>query len=100
MLEDFMGDSFQAGINAFLKKYAYANAVTKDLWTELTLAWEGNHPEGEKVRTSYPSVWDLTVVQWGLLLLLDYLYLAKAFKVYPVMVMGEKIEKVVHVTLI
>lgn len=48
MLEDFMGDSFQAGINAFLKKYAYANAVTKDLWTELTLSWEGNHPEEEK----------------------------------------------------
>lgn len=44
-----MGDSFQAGINAFLKKYAYANAVTKDLWTELTLSWEGNHPEEEKV---------------------------------------------------
>lgn len=45
-----MGDAFQAGINAFLKKYAYANAVTKDLWAELTLSWEGNHPEEEKVQ--------------------------------------------------
>ncbi|XP_066990177.1 glutamyl aminopeptidase-like [Macrobrachium rosenbergii] len=42
MLEDFMGEaSFQKGINAFLKKFAYDNAVTKDLWTELTLAWDG-----------------------------------------------------------
>ncbi|XP_068236621.1 glutamyl aminopeptidase-like [Palaemon carinicauda] len=42
MLEDFMGEaSFQRGINAFLKKFEYDNAVTKDLWTELTSAWDG-----------------------------------------------------------
>lgn len=50
MLENFMGKSFQMGINTFLKKFEYANAVTQDLWNELTAAWAGSVPEGEKVR--------------------------------------------------
>lgn len=44
-----MGESFQTGINNFLKKFEYANAVTQDLWNELTAAWAGSVPEGEKV---------------------------------------------------
>ncbi|XP_045115492.1 glutamyl aminopeptidase-like isoform X2 [Portunus trituberculatus] len=48
MLEDFMGESFQIGINAFLKKFMYANAVTQDLWNELTRAWAGHVPVGAK----------------------------------------------------
>jgi len=36
MLEGFMGDEeFRQGISNFLKRYAYQNAVTGDLWTEL-----------------------------------------------------------------
>lgn len=50
MLESFMGESsYQAGINSFLKKFAYDNAVTQDLWDELTAAWAGQVPDGEKV---------------------------------------------------
>ncbi|XP_050691073.1 glutamyl aminopeptidase-like [Eriocheir sinensis] len=48
MLENFMGESFQTGINNFLKKFEYANAVTQDLWNELTAAWAGSVPEGQK----------------------------------------------------
>uniref|UniRef100_A0A0P4WBK7 Aminopeptidase n=1 Tax=Scylla olivacea TaxID=85551 RepID=A0A0P4WBK7_SCYOL len=48
MLEDFMGEYFQIGINAFLKKYMYTNAVTQDLWNELTTAWAGHVPVGAK----------------------------------------------------
>lgn len=50
MLENFMGNSFQIGINNFLKNFKYANAVTQDLWNELTAAWAGSAPEGGKVR--------------------------------------------------
>jgi len=36
MLENFMGkESFQRGIQQFLKKFSFKNAVTNDLWTEL-----------------------------------------------------------------
>ena len=36
MLENFMGPvNFQKGIQNFLKKYAFANAATPDLWHEL-----------------------------------------------------------------
>lgn len=45
-----MGASFQTGINNFLKKFKYANAVTQDLWNELTAAWADSVPAGEKVR--------------------------------------------------
>ncbi|KAK4308314.1 hypothetical protein Pmani_019995 [Petrolisthes manimaculis] len=49
MLEGFMGESsYQAGINSFLKKFAYDNAVTQDLWDELTAAWAGQVPDGDK----------------------------------------------------
>ncbi|XP_063881368.1 glutamyl aminopeptidase-like isoform X4 [Scylla paramamosain] len=48
MLEDFMGEYFQIGINAFLKKFMYTNAVTQDLWNELTTAWAGHVPVGAK----------------------------------------------------
>lgn len=49
MLENFMGEStFQTGINSFLKKYAYGNAVTQNLWAELTAAWTDNVPDGQK----------------------------------------------------
>lgn len=48
MLEDFMGEYFQIGVNAFLKKYEYSNAVTQDLWNELTAAWAGHVPDGAK----------------------------------------------------
>lgn len=56
MLENFMGTSFQTGINNFLKKYMYANAVTQDLWNELTAAWAGSVPEGEKVRVKESNI--------------------------------------------
>ena len=37
MLENFMGpEAFRLGISRFLKKFEYQNAVTQDLWTELT----------------------------------------------------------------
>ena len=37
MLEDFMGaEEFRIGIQRFLKKYKYDNAVTADLWRELS----------------------------------------------------------------
>ena len=40
MLEGFVGTPvFQAGVNSFIKKYAYQNAVTAQLWAELTTAW-------------------------------------------------------------
>lgn len=46
-----MGESaFQTGINSFLKKYAYDNAVTQNLWAELTAAWTDYVPDGQKVR--------------------------------------------------
>ncbi|KAG0729837.1 Glutamyl aminopeptidase [Chionoecetes opilio] len=48
MLEDFMGAAFQRGINAFLTKFKYSNAVTRDLWRELTSAWAAHVPEGTK----------------------------------------------------
>ncbi|KAG7172427.1 Glutamyl aminopeptidase-like 3 [Homarus americanus] len=49
MLENFMGEAaFQKGINSFLKKYAYDNAVTQDLWAELTAAWSSCVPDGQK----------------------------------------------------
>ena len=37
MLEDFMGaEEFRIGIKRFLKKHEYGNAVTADLWQELS----------------------------------------------------------------
>ena len=37
MLEDFMGpEEFRIGVKRFLEKYKYGNAVTADLWHELT----------------------------------------------------------------
>ena len=37
MLEDFMGaEEFRIGIKRFLKKFEYGNAVTADLWQELS----------------------------------------------------------------
>nr|XP_045618493.1 glutamyl aminopeptidase-like isoform X1 [Procambarus clarkii] len=49
MLENFMGEpAFQKGINSFLKKYCYGNAVTQDLWKELTCAWTGCVPHNCK----------------------------------------------------
>lgn len=39
MLEYFVGPKiFQQGIHAYLTKYSYANATTKDLWTDIALA--------------------------------------------------------------
>ena len=36
MLENFMGEEmFRIGVTRFLRKYKFANAVTKDLWNEL-----------------------------------------------------------------
>ncbi|XP_018027228.1 glutamyl aminopeptidase-like [Hyalella azteca] len=43
MLEGFVGTPvFQAGINSFLKRFAYQNAVTAQLWEELTKAWQAS----------------------------------------------------------
>ena len=43
MLENFMGDeSFRLGIHNFLEKFKYSNAVTNDLWTELTAVSRDN----------------------------------------------------------
>jgi tricorn protease interacting factor F2/3 len=39
MLEDFIGaDAFQSGLRSYLKKHAYANAATNDLWDSLAAA--------------------------------------------------------------
>jgi aminopeptidase N len=39
MVEDYLGeDAFRAGVRAYMKKYAYGNTVTDDLWTELEKA--------------------------------------------------------------
>jgi glutamyl aminopeptidase len=39
MLENFMGrESFRRGVQQFLKKYSFKNAVTDDLWAELQSA--------------------------------------------------------------
>ena len=36
MLSNFMGDDlFKTGLTAYLNRYQYANAATKDLWTSL-----------------------------------------------------------------
>ncbi len=36
MVEGFIGpEAFRAGVNAYLKKYAYANATSRDFWTVL-----------------------------------------------------------------
>ena len=43
MLENFMGDEqFRVGIHNFLNKFKYSNAVTNDLWTELTAVSKDN----------------------------------------------------------
>lgn len=48
MLEGFVGtEVFQAGINSFLKRYAYQNAVTAQLWQELTQAWQEAGVDGD-----------------------------------------------------
>ena len=50
MLENFLTEEvFQTGINSFLKRFSYDNAVTQDLWDELTKAWKSLAPEGDKV---------------------------------------------------
>jgi aminopeptidase N len=39
MLEAYVGeDAFRAGVRAYIKKYAYGNAVTDDLWAEIDKA--------------------------------------------------------------
>ncbi|CAG0878547.1 unnamed protein product [Darwinula stevensoni] len=41
MLEFFMGpEDFRLGISRFLKRFAYKNAVTSDLWNDLTQEWK------------------------------------------------------------
>lgn len=36
MLENFLGsERFRQGVSNFLRRYIYANAVTRDLWREL-----------------------------------------------------------------
>lgn len=49
MLEGFMGADFQKGVNEFLKKFAFENALTQDLWDCLTEAWKDNVTDEEKV---------------------------------------------------
>ena len=37
MLENFMGpENFRKGVSNFLRKYQFKNAVTQDLWDELS----------------------------------------------------------------
>ncbi|KAG8184338.1 hypothetical protein JTE90_005356 [Oedothorax gibbosus] len=38
MLENFMGEDFRIGVSAYLKKYAFGNAETENLWDSLTEA--------------------------------------------------------------
>ncbi len=39
MLEDYLGEeAFRDGVRAYMKKYAYGNTVTDDLWAELETA--------------------------------------------------------------
>ncbi|KAF2355491.1 Peptidase M1 membrane alanine aminopeptidase N-terminal [Trinorchestia longiramus] len=50
MLESFVGTPvFQAGINSFLKRFAYQNAITAQLWEELTKAWQESGVENGDV---------------------------------------------------
>lgn len=38
MLQHILRDDLRLGLSNFLKKYAYSNAETKDLWAELSNA--------------------------------------------------------------
>ncbi|GFS55864.1 glutamyl aminopeptidase [Nephila pilipes] len=38
MLEHYMGEDFRKGVSAYLKKYAFKNTETEDLWNELSAA--------------------------------------------------------------
>lgn len=39
MIEDYVGEApFQAGVRAYMKKHAYGNTVSSDLWRELSAA--------------------------------------------------------------
>ena len=50
MLYDYIGnDAFQAGMNLYLNKYAYANAVTDQLWESLEEA--SQKPVGSMMNT-------------------------------------------------
>ncbi|GFX11184.1 glutamyl aminopeptidase [Trichonephila clavipes] len=38
MLEYYMGEDFRKGVSTYLKKYAFKNTETEDLWNELSIA--------------------------------------------------------------
>ena len=45
MLEHFMEPhNFQQGIRNFLKKFAFENAATPDLWASLQVSWADEKP--------------------------------------------------------
>ena len=44
MLEDYVGeDAWRTGVRSYIRKHAYGNAVTDDLWTEVDAAAPGRH---------------------------------------------------------
>ena len=58
MLEDFMGaEKFRIGVKRFLKKYSYKNAVTADLWRELTKVSGQFGIKGQLNITSIMDTW-------------------------------------------
>jgi len=62
MLEGIVGeDVFQAGVTLYLRKFAYGNAVTKDLWAALTEAAEN---AGQSIDVQ--RVMDTWTLQMGL----------------------------------
>ena len=44
MLEDYVGeDAWRTGVRSYIRKHAYGNAVTDDLWAEMDVAAPGRH---------------------------------------------------------
>src|SRR5437879_52583 len=51
MLESYLGpETFRAGVNAYLKKHAYANATETDFWTALAIA---SHKPVDKIMPTF-----------------------------------------------
>ena len=53
MLEQYLGaETFRAGVRLYLRRHAYANTVTEDLWSSLADA-SGDSPWGRSWTAGY-----------------------------------------------
>lgn len=83
MLENFMGEeAFLKGINSFLKKFSYKNAVTQNLWDELTISWAGTKSSESANNKNIGSIMDTWTRQMG----------------YPVLIVARKTPDTFHIT--